>query len=99
LPTQFARARRWRGRSPELYAESLDRPRDILYVLCSQILEGEIELVEDLIPDTLAHADPAWVRQCLQAGRDVYAVAEDVVTVDDDVTDVNPNAKVNALVR
>jgi hypothetical protein len=35
--------------------------------------------------------DPAWLGERFQARRDIHAVAEDVVAVDDDVTEVDPD--------
>ncbi len=44
-----------------------------------------------------ADADPAGIGQPLQPRRDIDAIAEDVVSVDDDVTDVDTDAKLDPL--
>src|SRR4030095_10597737 len=76
----------------------LYRTRDVLDVLLAELLEGEAQFVENLIADHPAHAEPARLRQGLQAARDVDPVAEDVVAVDDDVADVDPHAKLETQI-
>src|SRR5262249_15151014 len=49
-----------------------------------------------LIADHPADADPARLRQGLETGRDVDAVAVNVLVVDDDVAEVQPDAKFDA---
>jgi hypothetical protein len=60
--------------------------------LCfAQILEGVGQLVADLVAHHPRDAEAAGIRQGFQAGRDIDAVAEDVVAVDDDVAEVDPD--------
>ena len=65
--------------------------------MLAQILEGDIELVAHLVTHDPADADPAWIGQRFEPRRDIDAVAVDVVLVDDDIADVDPDAKLNAL--
>jgi len=44
------------------------------------------------------HADAAWFGQGFQSSGDVHTVAEDVAVLDHDVTHVDANAEVDALV-
>jgi len=54
LPSQSVNAGCWQRRSCKIDAVGLDRPRYVLDLLGAQVLEGEIEFVEDLVPDHLA---------------------------------------------
>ncbi len=44
-------------------------------------------------------ADAAWLRDALKAGGDVDAIAENIIVVDDDVADMNANAKFDPAVQ
>ena len=60
--------------------------------LCfAQILEGVGQLVADLVAHHPRDAEAAGIRPGFPAGRDIDAVAEDVVAVDDDVAEVDPD--------
>jgi len=48
----------------------------------------EIELVPDLVVDSVRNANRAGLGECLEPGGNVDAVAKDVVAVDDDVAEV-----------
>src|SRR5215471_14492308 len=48
--------------------------------------------------DAARHADPTRLRKLLQARRYVDTVAEDVLILDDDLTDVDTHTEVDALV-
>jgi hypothetical protein len=77
----------------------LDRARDVLDALGAEILESKTELVQYLVTDCTADANSARLGQRLQARRDIDAVAEDIVVVDDDVTDVDSDSEFNTLFR
>ena len=83
--------------APQVHPVHLDRPGDVLDVLRTEILEGKAQLVEHLIAHHAADADPARLGQRLQARGDVDTVAEDVVPIDDDVADIDADAKVDPL--
>ena len=64
---------------------------------CSPISSnGDGELVAHLIPHHPADADAARFRQGFKARRDVDAVAEDVVLVDNDVAEIDADAEIYA---
>ena len=42
---------------------------------------------------------PPGLRQALQPRRHVHAIAEDVITVDDDVVDIDADAKLDPLLQ
>src|SRR6516225_7326118 len=80
----------------QLNAMNTDRPRDVLDGLLSHIVEIEAEFVPDLVVYDARNHDAARVSECLQPRRDVDAITEDIVTVDDDVTDVDAKAELDA---
>jgi hypothetical protein len=67
------------------------RPRNVLYLLFSQILESEIELVAHLITNNPADADPAWLGEGFKSRRDIHPLAENVVFLNDHVAEVDPD--------
>jgi hypothetical protein len=84
---------RRRRNSPRRKGERTHRPRDILDLLLTQIIEFDRKLVADLVVDSARDAKPARLTKRLQPRGDVHAVAENVARVDDDVTDIDANAK------
>lgn len=80
-------------RSVQQDLEDLDRLRDVLDVLCAQVLEAHLDLGFNLVKDVARHADAARLGQPFQARRDVDPIAIDVITFDDDVTDVDTDTE------
>src|SRR5262249_37671354 len=76
-----------------------DWPGYVLDLLVAHVLERKIELIAHLIAHDAADADPAWLRQSLQTRSDIDAVAVNILVVDDDVTDVETDAKLDTLFR
>ena len=72
-----------------------DRPRDILDLLLTEIIECDIELVPDLIAHYSADADASGLGQTLQTGSEVDAIAKDVAVFDNDVTLVDADPKLD----
>jgi hypothetical protein len=68
-------------------------PRDVLERLLAHILELEGELVAHLVAHHAADADAAWLRQGFKPSGDVDAIAENVVPIDDDVAEIDADAK------
>ena len=66
---------------------------DILQRLRTHIVEDNIDLAADLPLRVIGNADAARLGDPFKARRDIDAVAEDIVVVDDDVADVNADAK------
>ena len=66
-----------------------DRPVDVLDLLVAEILVDELEPVADLIAHRRRYADAAGLGDQLEARRDIDAVAEDVVLIDDDVAKID----------
>src|SRR5260370_22198550 len=65
--------------------------------MLTDFLEGYMERFLGVLRNTSRNADAAWLRQSFQTCRHVHAVAEDVATIDDDVADIDPNAKLDPL--
>src|SRR3982751_245077 len=84
--------------APNLHSICLDRSRNVLHPLCTEVLEAQAEFVENLVAHRLADTDAARIGERLQPRGDVDTVAEDVSAVDDDVADVDTDAKVDAPV-
>ena len=96
-----AAARRLRRGSVRAAADAIDphRPGDVLDLLLAQILEGQIEPAAHVFLHRAGDEDPARLGQCLEPRGDVDAVAEDVVALDDDVAEIDADAKFDAPVR
>ena len=76
-------------------AEDLDRARDVLQRLRSAALDSDRDLVAHLVRGGARYVDPAGLRQGLDPRRDVDAVAVDVVSIDDDVADIDPDTELD----
>ncbi len=61
--------------------------------MAAAIAKGEIELVPDLIVRRAGNGDAAGQSERLNARRDVDAVAEDVLAIDDHIADVDADAE------
>src|ERR1041385_7003221 len=72
------------------------RPRNVLDLLFPHILEREIELVAHLIAHDAADAYSARRGQRFKACRDIDAITVNIRVVDDDVADVQADAKFDA---
>jgi len=73
-----------------------DGLRDVLDRTLAQVLQIEVELPLDLIEDIACQADATGFRQGFEARRDVDAIAEDIAVLDDDVADIDADAKDDA---
>jgi hypothetical protein len=66
--------------------------------LLAQILESKGQLVADLVSHHPRDADPAGLCERFQARGDIDAVAKDVVVLDDDVTEIDPDPEADPAV-
>jgi hypothetical protein len=73
-------------------------PSDISHALFAQILESKGQLVADLVSHHPRDAESARLRERFQARCDIDAVTEDVVAVDDDVTEIDPDSEPDPVV-
>ena len=74
------------------------RLRDVLDLLLAKILKAQIHLAFHMIDDGAGHTDAARFGQSFQARCDVDAVTVDIVTLDDNVADVDSDAVGNSPV-
>src|SRR5215813_1652408 len=69
------------------------RPRDVLDGVLTAELERERELALDLIVRGARDADPAGLGQAFETRGDVHAVAIQPLALDDDIAQIDPDAK------
>src|SRR5216683_8306756 len=75
------------------------RARDVLDCLLAPVLEGIGQPVADLIAYGAGDADPAWLGETFEPRRNVHAVAVDIAAVDDDVAQIDADAKLDPPLR
>jgi hypothetical protein len=80
-------------------SKDVHRAGDILDLLFACILEGEVELVANLVAQHEAGADAAGLGERLEAGGDVDPIAENVAILDDDVAEIDAHAKLDPSFR
>ena len=83
---------------PSHRAIDLHRPLDVLELLLAEILEGDIELARASDRARRRDADAAGLGQRFKPRGDVDAVAIDVAVLDDDVAEIDADAKHDAPV-
>jgi hypothetical protein len=74
------------------------RLRDILQALRTQILEGNIDFAANLAIRVIGNADAARLGNPLKPRRNVDAIAKNIIVIDDDVADVDADAKFYPLI-
>ena len=77
----------------------MHRARDVLELALAQVLEADLEAVSHLVVDGARDEDTAGLGERLEPRRDIDAVAEDVVALDDDVADVDADPKLDSLIE
>ena len=87
-----------RRRRFEDHVIDADRPVDVLELLVAAVGEDEVELVADMLAHRLRDGDAARPGNAFQPRRDIDAVAENVVALDDDIAKVDADAKLDAAV-
>jgi hypothetical protein len=73
--------------------------RDVFCRDLAEVFEAKGELVAYRVSNSAGDIDAAGLRHCLQSSRNIHAVAVDVVSKADDVTDVNADAELDPLLR
>jgi hypothetical protein len=66
--------------------------------LLSHIIAGDLDLATNLPIGVVGHADPTRFGYAFKAGSDVDAIAEDIITIKNDVTDMNADAEFDPLI-
>jgi hypothetical protein len=67
--------------------------------LLSHITTGDLNFAPDLSIGIIGHADPARFGDALKASGDINAITEDVVVIENDVTDMNADPEFDPLIR
>src|SRR6476661_4121209 len=83
----------------DFHSPSAYRFDDILESLQAHIFEGRVDLASDLPIGVVRHAYAARIRNAFQPCSNIDTVAEDVVVIDDDVADMNADAKFDPPVQ
>ena len=73
------------------------RPIDVLQGSLAKIVEGKVGLAADLLECTAGQAHAARFALALDPRGDIDAVAEDVAVIDNDVSDIDADAKCDLL--
>ena len=80
----------------EPHPKDVDRAGDVLDALLAEILEGDVvEPVADLVAHRAGDADAARLGKHLEARRDIDAIAENVVLLDDHVAEIDADAELD----
>jgi hypothetical protein len=75
------------------------RPHHVLERLLAHVVEGEIEAARIILLHSRRNANAARLGQFFKSRCDVDAVAENVGTLDNDVTHIDADAEFDAAVR
>ena len=73
------------------------RISNIFEGLLSHIITGNLDLAPDLPVGIIGHADPARFGDALKAGSNIDTITKDIVVFNDNIADVNADAKFNPL--
>ena len=73
------------------------RISNIFEGLLSHIITGNLDLAPDLPIGIIGHADPARFGDALKAGSNIDPITKDIVVFNDNITDVNTDAKLDPL--
>jgi hypothetical protein len=68
------------------------RPGDIFYRLLARVLKGNVHLTRKLVMDIALYADAAWLCQTFQSCSNVDAISQDVIVINNDVAEIDPDA-------
>jgi hypothetical protein len=69
----------------------VDRFGDVFEFLLAHIPETDVELVLDVVEDGSGNANGARIGQLLESRRDIDAVAVNIIAIDNDVADIDPD--------
>ena len=70
-------------------------PSDVLDCMFAHVLETEAELVAHLVVYDARHQDAARIGQGFQPCRHIDAIAKDVITINNDIANVNADAELD----
>jgi hypothetical protein len=73
------------------------RPSNILELLLAGILEVRIQSIADLVIGGLLNADSTWLRYPLQPSRHIHTIAEQVLTLDHHIAEIDAHTELDPL--
>jgi hypothetical protein len=93
------RLRDWLGgpRIIKIDSEDPHWPCDVLELLFACVLEGDIELAPNLPVRIFGDTNATGLRQSLQTRCHIHAIAENVISIDDDIADIYAYPELDAL--
>src|SRR4029453_2755969 len=71
----------------------MDRSRDILELLHSGVFQCHVEFVRKMLVGCCGNGDPSRICDFLESCSYIHAVAQDVVTVDDDIANIEADTE------
>ena len=74
-----------------------DRAFDVLHLDLAHVLNAIGYLVPDLVTCRPRNTDPAWFGMSLQPGGDVDAITMNVIALDNDVAQIDPNSELEVV--
>ena len=74
-----------------------DRLTDVLEALLAEIKKLGRDATLNVFEDRTRDADAAWLRDPLKARRDVHAIAENVLAIDQNIAEIDPDPIEDAL--
>jgi hypothetical protein len=88
------------GRTVNVRANSSDdlAPSATYYIRGTHILEGNIDFAANLTLRVIRNADAARLGNALKPRRNVDAIAKNITVIDDDVADMDADAKFYQLI-
>src|SRR5215471_7503898 len=96
---QGSRPLRGIGGSTHGYPIHSHGPYDVLQVLLPDVLKGKVELTRGILLHARRHANAARLSQAFEANCHVHAIPKDVAVLDYDVSHIDANPEIDALVR
>jgi hypothetical protein len=86
------------GRSVQDHGIGPHGASNILEILLAQISELDRDFAANLIVSGGRDANAAWFGNALKPGRNIDAVTENVVALDQDVTEVDPDPECPSII-
>ena len=71
---------------------------NVLEGLRPEVIAGNFDLAPDLPIGVIRYANSAWLGNALQPRGDIDAITENIVVVDDNVADMDADAKFDPLI-
>ena len=80
------------------HLEHMDRSGNVFHSVLAKVGEDYVKLVPDLIIRCARNTHTSWFAKSLQSRRDIHVIAEDVVLIDDNVSNIYSDPENDAIV-